>query len=296
MAKLGKDANVISHWHHPIENFQTSTLEFYAAVEVALQPRQIPDYTVSVAIRGCYARIKAMENSNGRKGSVLVLALVVVIVLAAAGGIWWYEAHKSSQSTPSPSASQSGPQINSLSPSSTVGYSQGGNGSSSQNNATAPATQQPTPTQSVGWQSFSDPRGKYSIMYPSPEFNLLQSSADNPGGETDGGLEIYTGTSTDFMDISYSFGTHGPRGDLAQLLPIVQNEAAQSGGSYSTSTVTVGGFEGTEISITAPSSNGVMNVYVFGTGEDVYTITVHPTTPSNEAIARGIISSFKSSL
>ncbi|MHB1957464.1 MAG: hypothetical protein ACYCO5_00340 [Acidobacteriaceae bacterium] len=47
MAKLGKDANVISHWHHPIENFQTSTMEFYAAVEVALQPRQIPDYTVS---------------------------------------------------------------------------------------------------------------------------------------------------------------------------------------------------------------------------------------------------------
>ncbi len=47
MAKLGKDANVISHWHHPIENFQTSTLEFYAAVEQALQPRQIPDYSVS---------------------------------------------------------------------------------------------------------------------------------------------------------------------------------------------------------------------------------------------------------
>ena len=47
MAKLGKDANVISHWHHPIENFQTSTLEFYAAVDLALQPRQIPDYSVS---------------------------------------------------------------------------------------------------------------------------------------------------------------------------------------------------------------------------------------------------------
>ena len=47
MAKLGKDANVISHWHHPIEDFHTSTLEFYAAVEVALQPRQIPDYSVS---------------------------------------------------------------------------------------------------------------------------------------------------------------------------------------------------------------------------------------------------------
>ena len=47
MAKLGKDATVISHWHHPIENFQTSSMEFYAAVEVALQPRQIPDYSVS---------------------------------------------------------------------------------------------------------------------------------------------------------------------------------------------------------------------------------------------------------
>jgi hypothetical protein len=47
MAKLGKDANVISHWHHPIENFNTSTMEFYAAVEQALQPRQIPDYSVS---------------------------------------------------------------------------------------------------------------------------------------------------------------------------------------------------------------------------------------------------------
>jgi hypothetical protein len=47
MVKLGKDANVISHWHHPIENFQTSTMEFYAAVAAALQPRQIPDYSVS---------------------------------------------------------------------------------------------------------------------------------------------------------------------------------------------------------------------------------------------------------
>jgi len=47
MAKLGNDATVISHWHHPVENFQTSAIEFYAAVEQALQPRQIPDYTVS---------------------------------------------------------------------------------------------------------------------------------------------------------------------------------------------------------------------------------------------------------
>ena len=47
MAKLGKDANVISHWHHPIESFQTSPMEFYAAVEQALRPRQIPDYLTS---------------------------------------------------------------------------------------------------------------------------------------------------------------------------------------------------------------------------------------------------------
>jgi hypothetical protein len=47
MAKLGKDGTVISHWHHPIENFQTSAMEFYAAVEQALKPREIPDYSVS---------------------------------------------------------------------------------------------------------------------------------------------------------------------------------------------------------------------------------------------------------
>ncbi len=47
MAQLGKEATVISHWHHPIDNFDTSTMEFYAAVEQALQPKQIPDYYVS---------------------------------------------------------------------------------------------------------------------------------------------------------------------------------------------------------------------------------------------------------
>jgi hypothetical protein len=127
-------------------------------------------------------------------------------------------------------------------------------------------------------------------------FKLLQSSGNNPGGEIDGGLEIYSGTSTDFMQISYSFGTHGPQDDLAQLLPIIQNEAAQSGGSYSTSTVMIGGFEGVEISLTKTSDNTTMNVYVFGTGEDVYTITVYPTTSSNKVIAQEIIGSFKSSL
>ena len=47
MAKLGKDATVISHWHHPIDNFQTSTVEFYVAVEQALKPHEIPNYSVS---------------------------------------------------------------------------------------------------------------------------------------------------------------------------------------------------------------------------------------------------------
>ncbi|MFP5234351.1 MAG: hypothetical protein ACLGSD_00490 [Acidobacteriota bacterium] len=46
MAKLGKDANVVSHWHHPIENFATSTMDF-SSVEAALQPRQIPEYSTS---------------------------------------------------------------------------------------------------------------------------------------------------------------------------------------------------------------------------------------------------------
>jgi len=47
MARLGKASNVISHWHHPLENFQTSTMEFYAAVEQALAPKLIPDYSTS---------------------------------------------------------------------------------------------------------------------------------------------------------------------------------------------------------------------------------------------------------
>jgi hypothetical protein len=47
MATLASNSNVISHWHHPIENFQTSTMEFYAAVEQALAPKQIPEYSTS---------------------------------------------------------------------------------------------------------------------------------------------------------------------------------------------------------------------------------------------------------
>lgn len=47
MAKLASESNVISHWHHPIQNFDTSPLDFYAAVERTLQPAQIPDATIS---------------------------------------------------------------------------------------------------------------------------------------------------------------------------------------------------------------------------------------------------------
>ena len=47
MAKLGKNGNVISHWHYPIKSFQTSTMDFYAAVERTLKPREIPDYSIS---------------------------------------------------------------------------------------------------------------------------------------------------------------------------------------------------------------------------------------------------------
>ena len=47
MARLGKASTVLFHWHHPLENFQTSTMEFYAAVEQALAPKLIPDYSTS---------------------------------------------------------------------------------------------------------------------------------------------------------------------------------------------------------------------------------------------------------
>jgi len=43
MARKASPALVFSHWYHPIENFQASTMEFYTAVEQALQRRQIPD-------------------------------------------------------------------------------------------------------------------------------------------------------------------------------------------------------------------------------------------------------------
>ncbi len=67
MAKLASRSNVISHWHHPVENFQTSTMEFYAAVEEALQPHKIPDLSTSrvdwkeggvISARREYLRVK----------------------------------------------------------------------------------------------------------------------------------------------------------------------------------------------------------------------------------------------
>ncbi|MEK7630502.1 MAG: hypothetical protein AAB417_00510 [Patescibacteria group bacterium] len=36
-------AAIISHWHRLIENLETSSLEFYTAVEKAIEKRQVPD-------------------------------------------------------------------------------------------------------------------------------------------------------------------------------------------------------------------------------------------------------------
>jgi hypothetical protein len=40
---MAKAQIVLSHWHRLIEEFQTSPLDFYAAVEAAIERRQIPD-------------------------------------------------------------------------------------------------------------------------------------------------------------------------------------------------------------------------------------------------------------
>jgi hypothetical protein len=40
---MAKQANVISHWCHLIENFQTSSLAFYESVETAVQARAVPE-------------------------------------------------------------------------------------------------------------------------------------------------------------------------------------------------------------------------------------------------------------
>ena len=43
MARKASPAMVFSYWHHLLENVQASPLEFYKALEGALQKRQIPD-------------------------------------------------------------------------------------------------------------------------------------------------------------------------------------------------------------------------------------------------------------
>src|SRR5579871_3130501 len=40
---MPKQANVISHWYQLIENFQTSSLEFYKSVETAIERRAVPE-------------------------------------------------------------------------------------------------------------------------------------------------------------------------------------------------------------------------------------------------------------
>jgi hypothetical protein len=44
---MARSAEVISHWHLLIDDFNTSALEFYAAVEAALAVRKVPDITIS---------------------------------------------------------------------------------------------------------------------------------------------------------------------------------------------------------------------------------------------------------
>lgn len=45
MARVESMEYVVSHWHRPIENFQTSAKEFYDAVEAAIARREVPDRT-----------------------------------------------------------------------------------------------------------------------------------------------------------------------------------------------------------------------------------------------------------
>jgi hypothetical protein len=44
---MAKQANVISHWHRLIENFQASSLDFYESVETAVQARLVPEMHTS---------------------------------------------------------------------------------------------------------------------------------------------------------------------------------------------------------------------------------------------------------
>ena len=42
MAKRPSATDIFANWHHLIENFQASPMDFYSQVELALQKRQIP--------------------------------------------------------------------------------------------------------------------------------------------------------------------------------------------------------------------------------------------------------------
>jgi hypothetical protein len=44
---LTSASNVVSHWYHLIENFNTSTMDFYVSVERALDARRVPDVGTS---------------------------------------------------------------------------------------------------------------------------------------------------------------------------------------------------------------------------------------------------------
>lgn len=44
---MAQSADVISHWHLLVDDFNTSALEFYTAIEAAVAARKVPDVTVS---------------------------------------------------------------------------------------------------------------------------------------------------------------------------------------------------------------------------------------------------------
>ena len=46
-SRKGKKADVLSHWYTLVENFSTSTKDFYAIIEQDLKERQVPDLKIS---------------------------------------------------------------------------------------------------------------------------------------------------------------------------------------------------------------------------------------------------------
>src|SRR5437879_4358850 len=47
MANAPAPADALSNWYNLIEDFQASSMEFYASVEVAIHKRQVPDCEIS---------------------------------------------------------------------------------------------------------------------------------------------------------------------------------------------------------------------------------------------------------